>query len=484
MKTDIAYIVSHGFAARMIIQTNLLGLLVADGKKKVALIAPDEEDDNLRTYCEKHGVDLYEFNPASNFWTSQYMEARKYFLEDIRKNPALWEKHIYATRFTKGRNPWRHIRPRLLMFFHNLRKWWPGLKDLYKRREEKQLESPEAAQLLEKIDPSVFISTYPVNLSEAMMLKAANEQGIKTVIHLLSWDNISCKGHFPALADEYIAWGPIMERELMEYYQIPKEKIHAQGVPHFDLHVRSRQAPNPAPYLKELGLDPSRPYLFFGMSSPRFAPKEIDIVEWLAKSVKEDVFGKDIQLIIRPHPQNVQGSMADQSWLPRLKALHSGRVRVDFPDLVKSKMPWSIRQKDMERLSQLLVGASISYNSGSTLSIDALMCGVPVVLTSFDGDAELSYWASARRLIDYTHLKKLIAIGGVSVVSSYEELTAVSQKYLEQPSFNMANRQKTIEEQCTGNEDFKTPVIAETIRAINNTTNERNNQGSYVQPVN
>ena len=46
---DIAYIVSHGFAARMVTQTDLLGLLVKEGKK-VALICPDKNDENLKTY--------------------------------------------------------------------------------------------------------------------------------------------------------------------------------------------------------------------------------------------------------------------------------------------------------------------------------------------------------------------------------------------------------------------------------------------------
>ena len=40
---DIVYIVSHGFASRMVTQTNLLGKLVQAGKS-VALISPDKED--------------------------------------------------------------------------------------------------------------------------------------------------------------------------------------------------------------------------------------------------------------------------------------------------------------------------------------------------------------------------------------------------------------------------------------------------------
>ena len=147
---DIAYIVSHGFAARMVMQTNLLGKLVREGKQ-VALIAPDKSDQNLAQYCHENGVGLFQFDPQSPFWNSEYHFARKYFLEDIKANPALWEKHIYALRYNKARNPWRHIRPRLLYVVHQLKKWFPGIKRWYQQREQRYLESPAAKALLEEI---------------------------------------------------------------------------------------------------------------------------------------------------------------------------------------------------------------------------------------------------------------------------------------------------------------------------------------------
>ncbi|MEM8529106.1 MAG: hypothetical protein AAF806_19845 [Bacteroidota bacterium] len=462
---DIAYIVSHGFAARMLTQTNLLGKLVEKGLK-VALITPDKEDENLRNYCGKAKVELFEFNPSSSFWTSQYGNARKYFLEDIRNNTALWEKHLYSTQFNKSKRLWGKIQPRLFYLAYLCTKWFPSLRNWYKKREDKYLESESATHLIQKINPKTLVATYPVNFREGMLLKAAKQQHKKTVIHLLSWDNISCKGRFPALADEYIAWGAIMKAEFMEYYDIPANKIHTCGVPHFDLHIESRKHPKPQVYLEALGLNPEQSYLFFGMSSPRFAPREIDIVEHLAQQVQQNIFGEEMQLIVRPHPQNVQGNMADQSWLPRLEAINKGKVAVDFPNLVKSNLPWSMQQQDMSRLSQLLAGCTVSMNSGSTLSIDALMCGVPVILTSFDGDEKLAYWQSARRLIDYPHLKKLVYLGGVSIVDSFDDLFEMIKKYIENPNFNAEKRSKTLAQQCDNYESFSTPKVVNQLQAL------------------
>lgn len=449
-KTDVTYIISHGFAARMVMQTDLLGKLVEKGLK-VGIIVPDAKDQLIVNYCNEKKISLYEFNSKSEFLSNYYTSSRKYFLEDIDKNTALLEKHIWDTKYNPTKNPLGFIRPRLLYLIYKLNKKFPNIRNWYKSRERKHLISKEAKTLIETIDTNVLIATYPVNFSEAMLLYAGNEKNsCKTIIHLLSWDNISCKGHFPELADEYIAWGPIMRSEFIEYYNISPEKIHDCGVPHFDLHKESKLNPNFELHLEKLGLNPKGEYLFFAMSSPRFAPHEIDIVEWLANQVTQGVFGDGMQLIVRPHPQNIQGSMADTSWIPRLHALQTDVVKVDFPDiLMDSGMSLSMQKNDMIRLSQLLTGARLCLNSGSTVSIDALVCGIPVVLTSFDAFYELEYWKSARRLIDFNHLKKMVMTDGVSVAHNFESLTLEIKSYLIDKNRNLEKREQLLRLECS-----------------------------------
>jgi CDP-glycerol glycerophosphotransferase (TagB/SpsB family) len=219
-------------------------------------------------------------------------------------------------------------------------------------------------------------------------------------------------------------------------------------VPHFDLHYDAKQNPIYGEYLKELGLNPDKPYIFFGMSSPVFAPHEVDIVEWIARQIEEGTMGDDIQLVVRPHPQNVTGNMADKSWLPRLETIESSRVGVDYPKLVNSNVRWSMKQNDMLRLSHLLAGSSVTLNSGSTLSIDAMMVDKPVILTSFDAEYDIPYWKSARRLIDFPHLKKFISFKGVSIVKDFEQLKAAILVYIMNPQLNWEARAKTINMEC------------------------------------
>ncbi|HUN15553.1 MAG TPA: hypothetical protein PK622_02020 [Saprospiraceae bacterium] len=456
---DIAYIVSHGFASRMVTQTNLLGKLVQSGKK-VALISPDKEDDNLKIYCKENEVGLYEFNPSSNFWTNQYSESRKYFLEDIDLNVALKEKHVWSLKYNTSVNPWNHLRPRVLYLVFKLIKKFPVIRKWYKSKEQRHLIANDAQFRVNNLNPKFLISTYPVSFNEAMLLKAGNNNlTTTTVIHLLSWDNITCKGHFPELSKRYIAWGSIMKDEIMDYYRISSERIAICGVPHFDVHYESRSKPDFKKYLIQLGLNPEKPYLFFGMSSPRFAPKEIEIVEQLILAINNGQFGDDMQMVIRPHPQNVQGYMADLSWLPRLIKLQSNRIGVDNPLLKKSKMQWSMEQEDMIKLSQLLVHSKICINSGSTLCIEALSCNIPVIVTAFDGDENLEYWKSARRLLDFPHLKKLKDLGGYLVVYSFENLFKEISNFISNPNKEIEKRNTALFKETSANTGIATSTV-------------------------
>ena len=444
---DICYIVSHGFAARMVFQTGLLQRLAKEGIK-VGVVSPDVEDSMLIKNCKLYDIKLFCFNANKGLFTDEFNFRRKYFLENIKANPALWEKHLLSINGNKSLHPWRHIRPYIYYGAYQLTRRFPSIRTHYLSYEKKLLHSKKSQVLLKEISPKIVVSTYPVNFSEATILHNANLLGIKTIIHLLSWDNITAKGYFPALSSEYITWGNVMTKELMEHYNVDINNIHQTGVPHFDLHVQVKQKRNHNNWIKKTGLRTDKPYLFFGMSSPRFAPNEIDIVEYLAKRINLGKLYPGLQLLVRPHPQNITGNLADKSWLPRLKVLESEKVKLDLPSLVNSKLNYSLENSDMIRLSNLMYGSAIVLNSGSTISIDALMLDKPVLITSFDGKEKLPYWKSARRLIDYTHLKKLVDLGGVEVCKSYMELEKNILTWLSNPNKNRQNRTFTREAEC------------------------------------
>jgi hypothetical protein len=184
------------------------------------------------------------------------------------------------------------------------------------------------------------------------------------------------------------------------------------------------------------------------MSSPYFSPYEIEVVEWLADAVCGGRFGGEVQLVVRPHPQNVQGYMADPTWLPRLNALIGARVAVAYPSLGRDGLAWNMDEEDLPRLTNLLAGCSICLNSGSTLTIDAIVQDKPVILTMFDAARQLPWWQSTVRLVSYPHIEKMLAFGGVRVASSFDAMAEAIFAYLDDPQLDAAGRAAIRRSEC------------------------------------
>ena len=158
--------------------------------------------------------------------------------------------------------------------------------------------------------------------------------------------------------------------------------------------------------------------------------------------------------------------MADTSWLPRLQALRSDRVALNMPQLSGGNLNWDMQQSDLAVLVNLLAGCSVCLNSGSTLSIDALSHGKPVIVTFFDADRDLPWWKSARRIQRFPHYARLLQTGGVQPVFSFDELRDWLQTFLAAPETNLASRNEALKLEC-GESDGKASVrVAEALCQI------------------
>jgi hypothetical protein len=435
-KIDLCFVVSHGFAARMVLYSSVIQELQRRGFS-IALFIPGGNNEHLIEVAEALGVHVAAI-PAAPLKAERFSQwIRPYVFENVRSNPALWAKHLRAVNEHPVRGPflWAFLQ------FSHLSRRIPFIRKALLAWLRSRLRAPEIAALLQGLRPRLVVSTYPVNDVEAATLLEAQMAGICTVGQLLSWDNITAKGRWLVVPDRFTAWGPIMAEELREHYGVQAENVVCTGVPHFDVHVSEVDSGRTEDAIAALGLNPQQPYLFFGMSSPVFAPTEIDVVEWLAQRIESDDFGPNMQLVVRPHPQNVLGNMADEHWLPRLAALTSDRVAVHYPRIIDGSLPWTTERTDLVELASLIGGCSACLNSGSTLTIDAVIRDRPVVLPLFDVNGEYPWWCSARRIGDYRHQRRMLDLGGATVTHNLESTKLAILRYLADPSRHAAGRE-------------------------------------------
>ena len=460
----IVYLATHGFAVRMIFQTGLLRLLTEAGHS-VSVVVPDPDDPNVRQLCERDGVTPVEYpvllHPAHRVLKS----LRKYVVEDIRSNPSLWDKHQETQLREDGNKTLRRIRARSGLFLNDIVNAVPALRRGYLRAEAKILLRKGALDFVGGLNADLLVSTYPVAPPEPELLLAAQSLGVKTTIHLLSWDNITAKGHFQALADHFIVWGPTMAEELGEVYGVEKKRITACGVPHFDLYFRELERPD-RPLLHELAA--GGPYLFYAMCAARFAPGETAILRELCRETSPGGRLAGLRVVARPHPSALSGLMRDDTTIQQLESLKEEYgLLLSMPDMVgRSRMNWSIRNEDMYELVALIKGAAVVLNSGSTVNVEALAMGRPVVVTSYDGPEQRPYARSAARLKDYSHLRKLFADGGGTVVENHEALVGAIKKFLKDPEYLRAERDHALYRQIGRQSGDATQKVAAAILGL------------------
>jgi hypothetical protein len=258
---------------------------------------------------------------------------------------------------------------------------------------------------------------------------------------MLSWDNITSKGTHLLMPDQFISWGPVMTEEIVNLYAFPRERVHECGVAHFDVYHQKDQFIPRTILLERLGLPPSLPYIFYGMVAPYSCPNELEILTWLVDQVKKDAFAKPCSLVIRPHPQSISGVYARSSReIEELQSLTGPRVSLDMPPVLSQQLAWDLPKSDMYHLASLLFGSAMCLNASSTLCLDTCALDRPVINIGFDGSAKLPYARSARRGLDYTHMAKLLALGGVRVARSYEELKQHINAYLQNSGLDKEQR--------------------------------------------
>jgi CDP-glycerol glycerophosphotransferase (TagB/SpsB family) len=218
---------------------------------------------------------------------------------------------------------------------------------------------------------------------------------------------------------------------------------------------------------KELGLPPERPYIFYGMVAPYSCPNELDILRWLVEQVNKQAFIKRCSLVIRPHPQTISGIYArDSEELEKLKSLIGPNVALDMPPVLSERLAWDLPKSDMYHLANLISGSAMCLNANSTLCLDACVLDKPVVNVAFDGFEELMYEKSARRGVDYIHMAKLLALGGIRVARNFDELEKHINVYFENPRLDHEGRMQSATQECGPQDGRASKRIVEVLRNL------------------
>lgn len=299
---------------------------------------------------------------------------------------------------------------------------------------------PCVKTLFDTYQPSLVLATIIVNSdTDVPILREARRRGIQTIGMVRGWDNLTTYGIVRVLPDDFFAQNEFVSEKAQELHGIEKRHISVVGTPAFDIYRRIELDMSREKYCANLGIDPSKEIILYAAIGDFLFPQEGEMADVFERLIDSGRITDNAVVVFRAHP-------AFKSPLERMRSL-----RHVIPDRKADYRGNDLRQWDMKdesnaHLVNSIRHASVVVTAGSTMMIEAALCGKPVITVGFDPGSQERYWFSIARWVEMAvHIVDLLRTRGVRVAHSRDELAIKVSLYLQDPSQDTDYRQRLVE---------------------------------------
>jgi len=261
-------------------------------------------------------------------------------------------------------------------------------------------------KIFEEEKPVMIISTHPFNVDEIEFLKIAKKKMVKIVSCILSWDNMTSKGDLVVRPDKLLVWNKIMKSEasFIHDYRSTWDVI-ITGPPQYDYYYNNS--------FKKW--DKKRKVIVYATVTPTIFGHDKEVIRIIISAMKKGIIPL-CDLIIRPHPKDDINLYSEFKKEEMVTLQAPGDHSNEFLD------GWNPSTKNVLNLGETLFNADLLINVNSTISIDSIIFGTPVINICFDGYKELKYCDSIRRYYDYNHFSDLMSFNATLIAKTEKDL--------------------------------------------------------------
>jgi hypothetical protein len=453
MTVTPALIVPHGFTARVMLRSTLLPELL-ERCRHVGIFAPTGAIPRLRDELPGDRFSFYPLHDRERQIDTAASFGRLFFADwALTPTRQIREQEEWA------KNPWR-------------RRLWPAhkvigrsalLRRAWYEAENRLLPDPFHRAAFRRLRPDVVVTaTAGVVVSDIRLIRRARAAGVPSVTFTQGWDNLTSKTIVGARPDRLIVWNEMMREEAVALHGFAADQITVAGPPHFDPYFRHTGWTDRAEFLRSLGLDPAKRIVLYATSPMRYFTDSIAVTDMLIRANEAGRFGPDVQLVIRLHPQVMEGVDKDDlgAW-ERFR----GRVYLDMPRGTTG-LAADYTPEGTAHIAQLLDASAVTINVASSISIDAAIFDSPVINLRFDAEPGRPYLKSVRRQYDTDHYKQVLRTNAVRLADSPEQLIDEVRRYLDDPSLERAERADLVRTLCYRDDGQAGARVAEAIARI------------------
>lgn len=303
--------------------------------------------------------------------------------------------------------------------------------------------------LLKKDRPDLVFFTHQRPSYLAPFLYAAQKVKIPTCSFIFSWDNLASKGRMLGTFDYFLVWSQLMKDELIQFYPNTNPKgVKVVGTPQFEPYFLPKYKTERQDFLQRFQLDPNRKIICFSCADKSIGGNDPLIIKTIAEAIREGKLVKEAQLLVRTSPAEEPA---------RFEAIRQAYPEIVWnnPNWIQTRsnhdQMWSQRipsEEDIFDLRAIIEHSDINVNMLSTMSLDFMLFGKPVINTVFGTPTNGLYNDS--RFLKYVHIQKVLECKATQIATNEVELIEALNRYLSDPNKEAAAREQLIElEVCT-----------------------------------
>ncbi len=431
--------IAFGTSVRDVLRTDTFRTLKAQKDIDIVVFLQDttisiqEEIGGENVYIEK----LYDFEPTK--WERMVLHIHRALLREKCRTIDLGNTGADTNTIDKITPLIKFFRLFLSFFAMTRIIFW-----LYKLNNKPSLYLEQ----FEKYKPDLVVVTRVLNFSrDYPLLRTSASLNIPVICLVSSWDNLTSKGFFPFQLKSLVVWNDVIKSEAIDLFNFPEEKIFVSGIPRYDFFFNLKIFASKKNFCEWMGLDPNKKIILYGTGSATTGRTPIDeitpepeITAFIAEKMNEGYFGKDVQMIVRLHPQAKPDDYKNLNDIPNL-VVHIPGKSSSFQDRLFSVA-------DDQEFAESLKYANVVINLNSTITIDAAVFDIPVICINYDHRGARPFKYSVVRMYEFDHYTKLLKTEGFRLANSREDLLISIIESLERPELLAEGRKRILQQQC------------------------------------
>ena len=279
----------------------------------------------------------------------------------------------------------------------------PGVCETFVYFNEQYLTTlKEIDQILEQNRPDFIL--IPSGFSDSFSidcLKSAKKASVPHLLLMFNWDNVSCKGLFPENPDYLGVWGDQTQEQAIKIHRMKPENIFILGSPQFETYFEHTQV---SVEMKKEILSKNKisgektVILYLGISRYR---DEIALLTLLEDAIRLGHLD-NVHILYRPHPWRELDPLEENFFDCQFQHISMDIQLKDHYIATKTQKNYNPKTfvPDYHYPPQLLASVDAVISSLTTMGIEAMIMGKPVLLPAFPDDR---FSFSVDSLIQYDH---------------------------------------------------------------------------------